>query len=45
MHYIDCENWGDSVAQTTQLQDNIRDIQLEESGVLRCVLGMKAAGT
>ena len=45
MHYMFCEQWGDSVEQTTQVQDNIRDIQLEENGILRCVLGMRAPGT
>ena len=45
MHQMFCEQWGDSDVQTREVQENIQDIQMEQSGLLRCILGMKAAGS
>ena len=45
MHQLFCEQWGDTKEQTKEVQDYIQDIQMEQSGLLRCMLGMKAAGS
>lgn len=45
MHQMFCEQWGDSEQQLQEVQENIQDIQLEHSGLLRCILGMRAQGS